>query len=80
MDHRVLCPLLEDSLPVKDATAFRLIEEVGGAFFLDFLFRHPNTQHLEVVLRVRMQREALAAVKTRLTSDVVEFPPVMAVQ
>lgn len=80
MDRRVECPVLDESIPVKEATAFRIIEEVGGSFFLDFLLRCPQTRHPEVVLRVRMQREALAAVKTRLASDVVEFPPGMAVQ
>ena len=80
MDYRVTCHILEDALPVSEATSFRLIEEVGGTFFLDFLTRCPQTRKAQIVLRVRMQREALTAVKTRLVSDVVEFPPGMAVQ
>lgn len=79
MDHRVTCPLLEDALPVREATSFRIVEEVGGSFFLDFLLRCPRTRQAQVVLRVRMQRDALAAVKDRLVNDVVEFPPESAV-
>lgn len=79
MDRRVSCPVVGAELPVQEATSFRIVEEVGGSFFLDFLSRCPQTFRAVVVLRVRMQREALVAVKARLASDVVEFPPGMAV-
>jgi len=74
MDKRVWCQVMDEGVPVKGATAFRLVEEVGNEFFLDFLAPCSEGSQLEVVSRVRMQREALQAVRDRLSTDVVEIP------
>lgn len=75
MDRRILCPILDDNIPTQEAVSFRLVPEVGGSFFLDFLHICPITLQADVVMRLRMPREALAAVRDRLRHDVVEFQP-----
>lgn len=77
MDRRILCTVLDDDIPTHEAASFRLLEEVGGSFFLDFLNICPLTSQAAVVVRLRMPREALAAVRDRLLHDVVEFRPEM---
>jgi hypothetical protein len=74
MDQRVQCLVLDAAVPVQEATAFRLVEEVGESFFLDFLVRCPQTLHYELVLRLRLQRDVLMAVIDRLIRDVMEVP------
>lgn len=73
LDRRISCPVLHEDLPVRKAEMFRIVKEIGGAFFLDFLNVCPYTAKILVVLRLRMQREALAAVRDRLAHDVIEF-------
>jgi len=58
---------------VLEAEAFRIVEEVGDAFFLDFLARCQKTARVVLVLRVRVQRETLEAVRDRLDTDVLKF-------
>ncbi len=77
MDRRILCTVLADDIPTREAASFRLVEEVGGSFFLDFLSICPHTLQAAVVMRLRMPREALAAVRDRLRHDVVELRPGM---
>jgi len=76
-DRRILCTVLDDDIPTQEAASFRLLGEVGGTFFLDFLDICPCTSQVAVVLRLRMPREALAAVRDRLLHDVVEIRPEM---
>lgn len=73
MDRRVECKVVDEWLPVQKASAFRIVTEVGTEFFLDFLTPSPRTLQPKVVLRLRLQRDALVAVRDRLVADVVEF-------
>jgi len=56
-----------------EINAFRIVPEVGNSFFLDFIHYYPATKRGVVVERLRMHREGLEAVRSRLANDVVEI-------
>lgn len=66
LDRRIQCRIVDEGVTAVTAHAFRILEEVGDTFFLDFLHQD------QVVSRVRMQRVTLAAVRDRLVNDVFE--------
>lgn len=72
-DRRVQCPVVDEGVPTVQANAFRIYSEVGDTFFLDFL--HLGEETSQVVARLRIQREAMQAIRDRLAVDVREFQP-----
>ena len=70
MDYRIECQIEgEEDTPLTDAHAFRILDDVGEAFYL--MTTH-DFGH-EVVMRLVIPRGTLAAVRDRLVTDVVEF-------
>lgn len=80
-DRRIQCPVqdLARASSNKEANAFRVLEEAGDTFFLDFIHYSPRRQHAEVIVRVRVHREALASMRDRLSNDMVEYDPSLTV-
>lgn len=62
------------------ANAFRVLPEVNSDCILDFLHYSANAGQARVVSRVRVRRDFIEAVQSRLREFLVEFPDVPAVQ
>lgn len=52
MDLRIKCHVVGEDLPPVEAQVFRILDEVGDAFFLDFLQANP-VAGFRVVMRLR---------------------------
>lgn len=55
------------------ANAFRVVEEVGGDCFLDFMVYSAQAEEAVVVSRVRVRREFLTAIQDRLKEALHKF-------
>lgn len=74
-DRRVQCPVIDDVQPTEqEINAFRILPETGSAYFLDFIHYSPADQRAVVVSRIRVQEDALASIRERLSSDLLEAP------
>lgn len=58
------------------ANAFRVLPEVNSDCILDFLHYSANAGQARVVSRVRVRRDFIEAVQSRLREFLVEFPEV----
>ena len=77
-DHRVDCPV---SIPPgkelgEFANAFRILQDAGSEWFLDFVIYSGREKVATVVARVRVQEGMLSAIRDRLNASLlVEVPP-----
>lgn len=74
-DNRVECPVYvpEHLVLGQFANAFRLVQDTGPEWFLDFLVYSETEKRASLVSRVRVHESFLASIRDRLVSTMTEI-------